>query len=283
MKVETPFNHFVPKDLIGNLRWRMAVHKKILLDPKYAYVIKNACSKDPLFFINGFGWTYDPRRQPSSKLPFILYSFQEDAILDIIKAIGEYDILIEKSRDMGASWCCIVAIFWCWLVRAMQSFLFVSRVEDYVDKTGNPKALMWKFDYLLNNIPLWLRPTNYDENTCRSKLHIENPGNGSVVDGESTTGNVARGDRRTAILLDEFAAVVDGHNVLSSTRDATNCRIFNSTPSGTNNAFYDIRQTDIKKLRLHWSQHPIKSKGLYTTDEHGRLRILDSKGYPNDL
>ena len=99
-----------------------------------------------------------------------------------------------------------------------------------------------------------------------------------MIDGESTTGNVARGDRRTAILLDEFAAVEQGHRVLSSTRDATNCRLFNSTPAGTGNAFYDIRQTEIKKLRLHWSQHPLKSRDLYTTDAHGKLRLLGGDG-----
>lgn len=249
-------------------------------DSGYAQVVRDACSKDPLFWLNGFGWTYDPRRNPSPKLPFILYPFQEEAILELIIAIGEYDLLIEKSRDMGASWLCISAITWYWLFRPFQSFLFVSRVEEYVDSAGNPKAMFWKLDYLLNNMPPWLRPYGYNDKECRRKLHIENPDNGSVIDGESTTGNVARGDRRTAILLDEFAAVIDGHRVLSSTRDATNCRLFPSTPAGTNNAFYSIRQSGIKTLRLHWPKHPIKSRGLYTTSVTGDLEILHAAGYP---
>ena len=280
MKVSSPFNSHVPKDIVANLRWRRAVYQRVIDDPEYANVIREACAKDPLFFINGFGWTYDPRRQPSPKLPFILYPFQEGAILDIISAISDHDLLVEKSRDMGASWLCIAATEWCWQFRTGQSFLFVSRVEEYVDKAGNPKALMWKFDYLLDNLPSWLRPVGYDARVHRCKMHIENPENGSVVDGESTTGNVARGDRRTAILLDEFAAVDQGQRVLSSTRDATNCRLFNSTPAGTNSAFYEIRQTGIRKLRLHWSSHPVKSIGLYTTDDNGLLKVLDPIGYP---
>jgi len=280
MKIDAPLNHLIPKDLAGNLRWRAAVQRRAMEDPEYAAAMRDACSRDPLFWLSGFGWTYDPRRKPSSKLPFILYPFQEEAILDLVGAIGDHDLLVEKSRDMGASWLCIAAIAWCFLFRPGQSFLLVSRVEEYVDKAGNPKAMFWKLDYLLDNLPSWLKPEGYNPNIHRCKLHIENPANGSVVDGESTTGNVARGDRRTAIMLDEFAAVEQGHRVLASTRDATNCRIFNSTPAGTSNAFYDVRQTQIKKLRMHWSRHPLKAAGLYTTAEDGTLKVLDPAGLP---
>ena len=285
MKISFPFNHRVPKGIRENLEFRAEVHRRVVADSKYAEAIKEACAKDPLFFINTFGWTFDPRQEPFPKLPFILYEFQESAVKDIIEAINDHDMLIEKSRDMGASWICVVAIAWCWLFKPLQSFLLVSRNEDYVDKAGNPKALFWKIDFLLDNLPKWLLPDGYSKDQHRSKLHIENPENGSVIDGESTTGNVARGDRRTAIMLDEFAAVREGQSVLASTRDATKCRIFNSTPdpeTGTNNSFYDMRQTSIKKVRLHWSEHPLKSIGLYTTDENGNLKVLDPDGYPEN-
>ena len=65
-------------------------------------------------------------------------------------------------------------------------------------------------------------------------------------------------------MLDEFAAVDQGHRVLSATRDATACRVFNSTHEGTSTAYYDLTRGSIKKLRLHWSQHPLKAAGLYT-------------------
>ncbi|MFH1685597.1 MAG: terminase family protein [Candidatus Micrarchaeota archaeon] len=243
--------------------------------------MRQCCAKDFLFWLAGFVWTYDPRAEPFHKIPFIPYQFQEEAALEILWIFGRKDLLIEKSRDMGASWLCLAIVTWLWLFHSGKSFLLVSRVEDYVDKPGNPKALFWKIDYILKNLPKWLLPKGYNESDCRSKMHIENPENGSVIDGESTTENVARGDRRTAILLDEFAAVRQGHNVLSATRDATNCRIFNSTPKGTNNAFYDIRQTNIQKLRLHWSMHPMKSAGLYKA-ENGELKILKTDGYPEN-
>jgi hypothetical protein len=258
--------------------------RRVLNDPAAADFYVEACARDPFFFINGFAWTYSPKEFPEfPKVPFILYEeFQDEAFLEILAAIGSHDLLCEKSRDMGASYLNIYAMAYCWRFFPGFSGLFVSRVEDLVDKPGNPKCMFWKFDYLFDNFPTWLLPVGYDKSLHRSKLHVENPENGAVIDGESTTGNVARGDRRTAILLDEFAAVEFGHRVLSSTRDATNCRLFNSTPCGTNNAFYDIRQTNIKKLRLHWSSHPIKSCGLYTTDDHGFLKVLDHEHYPLD-
>lgn len=284
MKIITPFNHNVPKGIISNLKWRRNVIQLASEDREFADTMKEACNIDPLFFFNGFVWTYDPRCTVvnSSNVPFILYPFQEDAIVKILNAIGEHDILIEKSRDMGASWMCVGAITWCYLFDKRLSFLFGSRVEDYVDLPGNPKALMTKMDYILDNLPIWLRPEGYSDKEHRKFLHIENPENGSVIDGESTTEDFARGDRRTAILLDEFAAVKNGKSVAAATRDATKCRIFNSTPDGTANEFYNIRQTDIVKIRLHWSEHPIKSAGLYTTDERGFLKVLDKEGYPED-
>ncbi len=107
-------------------------------------------------------------------------------------------------------------------------------------------------------------------------MHAENPENGSVIDGESTNKRVARGDRRTAIVLDEFAAVEQGESVLSATRDATPCRIFNSTPEGTNNAFYLMKCRNIDKIRMSWTAHPIKSAGMYTRED-GAYRAIDEE------
>lgn len=278
MQVKTDWRSYVPKDLLANIRWRIDAQERAAVDVEYRESLIQCCEEDPIFWINGFCYTYDPRIESSSKIPFILYDFQEEAILKIILAIGKTDLLIEKSRDMGASWLNVAALTWAWRFKKGQSFLFVSRVEDYVDKAGNPKALFWKADYLIDNSPKWLQPFGYSKSKHRAKMHMENPETGSVIDGESTTGRVARGDRRTAILLDEFASVEQGESVLKSTRDATPCRLFNSTPEGTNNAFYDMREkysgTDLI-LRLHWSEHPVKAAGLYCSDSDGNLERLD--------
>ena len=234
------------------------------------------CAKDVLFYINAFCWTYDPRREDHPHVPFVTWDFQDEAIAEVQDAIGHHDIVFRKSRDMGASWLILTTFEHQWRFRDGVSFLFVSRNEDYVDKPGNPKSLFWKLDYLHDYMPSWMLPR-----MRRSRLRMTNEENGSTIDGESTTGDVARGDRRTAILMDEFAAfeVADGYKALSSTRDATRCRVFNSTPQGTGNAFYDIAHSNgIRQIDLHWSRHPEKADGLYKTPD-GQMR---SPWYDNE-
>ncbi len=279
MLVNTPFESHVPTDMKENLLWRARTHKKVMEDPSYASVLVDACAADPIFYINGFLYTYDPRLQPYCRVPFILYPFQRDGILETFEAIGNEDLLIEKSRDMGASWLAVVAFEYLWHFKTLLSFLVVSSKEEFVDKSGNPKTLFWKIDFIHKNLPSWLMPKGYKLGDHRTKLHMENPATGSVIDGESTTGEVARGDRRTAALFDEFAKVEQGHKVLSSTRDVTKSRLFNSTPAGINNAYYTLRQTDIRRLRFFWTEHPEKSKGLYRIVD-GNLEVSDKENYP---
>jgi hypothetical protein len=248
------------KDARWNLEQRRIAYERGATDPRFAAAMRQRCKDDVLFFINVFIWTYDPRRDPYSKLPMITYYFQDETVLELVEAVmrGE-DIIVEKSRDMGASWICLLVFLWLFMFYPLKSFLIGSRVENYVDKQGNPKALFWKLDFALEHMPAWLRP-----NIMRLKLHVRNLDNGSVIDGESTTDEFSRGDRRTAILLDEFAAVPNGHRILSASRDATKCRIFNSTHLGTGTAYYELTRGTIRKLRLHWSEHEQKNIGAYT-------------------
>ena len=169
---------------------------------------------------------------------------------------------------MGASWIVLLVLLWFWQFHKDNSFLLGSRVEDLVDKRGNPKSLFWKLDYALKHQPNFLVPPKN-----RTSLNLENLSENSVINGESTTGEFARGDRRTAVMLDEFGMVKEGHHILRSTRDVTACRIFNSTTKGANNAFaeqYRKMKPQGKVLEFHWSKHPAKTDG-YWYDEKGKI------------
>lgn len=278
----SPHYHLVPKELGANLRFRRALLLEAGRDPSAAAQLKTMCAEDLLFYVNAFGWTYDPRSKVK-RTPFITYEFQDESMLDLVECVEVgRDAAMPKSRDMGASWMGLTVFEWLWHFRRDLSFLLVSRNEDYVDKRGNPKALFWKIDFLHENQPRWLLPTGRwlgDKDPGRKLLHLRNADTGSVIDGESTTGDAGRGDRRTAMFIDEHAAfdLDAGFKVLRATRDTTNCRIFNSTPQGANNAFYEVvHKTSAKILRLHWSKHPEKARGLYTTDEKtGKVILLD--------
>ena len=253
--------------------------------------VRECSGRDPLFYVNAFCFTYDPRRD-LSVLPFVTYPYQDEALLEIVDAMHVgVDVAIKKSRDMGASWVNLLAVEWCWHFEAMKSFLLVSRNENLVDAKGDPGAMFWKLDFLHRHQPRWLLPEGYStgDKRWRTSMHMENPANGSVVDGQSTTGDVGRGDRRTAALIDEFAAFETraGYDALSSTRDMTRCRIFNSTPKGSANAFYDVvHKSSARILTMHWSRHPEKSRGLYTSERDerdGRWRLKRLDGWTGEV
>lgn len=275
----------VPRDFAVNRRWRMNALEDGARRPGAARAMREQCAKDILFWVNTFCWTSNPRLTDNPVVPFTTYQFQDAAMLRIVEDIRRgRDVVIEKSRDMGASWVNLAVFVWLFQFHPSLSFLVVSRNESYVDAPNNPKSLFWKIDFLLKHQPRWLKPAEVK----RTAMHIGNIRNGSVIDGESTTGEVGRGDRRTAILLDEFAAFApaDGYNALAATQAATNCRIFNSTPKGSANAFADMakRAKDaegaVDLVRMHWSEHPDKNRGLYTSkrnDATGRMEpvLLD--------
>src|SRR3990167_2045362 len=71
---------------------------------------------DPVFFINNYLKTYDPRPEAAPHhLDFKLYPFQEQYVTELVDAITNgYDLFDEKSRDMGASWLALAVRFWFW-------------------------------------------------------------------------------------------------------------------------------------------------------------------------
>jgi len=214
----------------------------------------------------------------SPKLPFITWPFQDNAFLCLDESIGVTDVIVEKSRDMGASWICLTTFAYRWLFRPMESFLMVSRKEALVDGAGD--SLFSHIDFILKGLPSWMRPQRK-----RNKLKLVNEENGSKIEGESTTDNIGRGGRRTALLIDEFAAFDQGGwDVLSATADNTNTRLFNSTPNGTGNAFFAQLEGGTPRLRMHWSAHPEKGAGLYRPSRTGGVEIIDKDFiYPADF
>ncbi len=228
-----------------------------------------------LLWANTFGMIAEPRDKiikgamsGMHVLPWLTWSIQDMAMLELYDAVTlEHDLLIEKSRDMGATWNSLAVFMWYWLFKEHSMFLVTSRTEDFVDKTGSPKALFWKLDFMLEHLPSWMVPS-----LTRTHMHLSNDDNGSVIDGESTNKDIARGDRRKAILFDEFATCPEAAKVLAASADATGCRLFNSTPRGAGhtdgfgnrrgNAFAALRESkQMKVLRLHWSDHPVKGAG----------------------
>lgn len=267
----------VPRDRAKNLRFR-----KLLLEEARGNVglqnkLIEICRGNILFWVNSFVWTFDPRHSDPNKriVPWICYPFQEEALVELKNAIGKYDLTIEKSRDQGATWMCIISYDHCFIFDNSSAFNCGSRNEDLVDKTDSPDSIFWKFDHIHKYLPVWmLDPADVN----RYDKHLSNAKTNSTVDGVATTGGMGAGGRNTSLFLDELSLfpIAAGFEALASTQYTTRSRIFNGTPKGRGNAHYTINHppSKTKKLRFHWSNHPIQNVGLYTT-EGGLLKLID--------
>jgi len=267
-----------------NLLWRDVCWRAGYESAEKRAALMIACARDPLFWINTFVWILEPRPGRGKKksksqgkcIPFITYPCQDRAILKMIRHIREgEDLLIRKSRDMGATWICLAVFLWFWCFETDCTFTVLSAKEEMVDKDGNPKALFFKLLYALERLPDWMTP-NYK----KTKMHLANKWNGSVIDGEATQPNATVSDRRMALLLDEFAKVDKvkpglGGEILGGTADVTNCRIINSTPDGHDSGYWIAHESPTAKEILHWSEHPLKNPGLYRVEENGDITVLD--------
>lgn len=271
----------VPKNPADNLKWRATMLSQAEDDDELQEALYTACSQSVLFWVNAFAFTLriqdtdeaGVRRQAKNQhLPFVTWGIQDKHILAIEDAIDTgYDLLTDKTRDMGASWNHIAVLHHQWLFRPTRLFLEMSRVESDVDGADNPRALLVKHDYINKWLPEWMLPK-----LTRTRLHLVNEDNGSRIDGESSNESAGSSDRRHAILMDEFAKMQNGEKIKSATADVSPCRLPNSTPWGAGTTYSKWRQSgQIKVFVMPWWEHPEKGLGRFVQqdDVTGRWKI----------
>ena len=266
----------VPKHEQENIEYRSNLLQRAEKDPLLQNDLMSACKESLLYWVNTFSWTFhqkevDPVSGEETEAknphnPFITWEIQDELFDAFIwhQKNGK-DILIDKSRQMGASWACVNFLHWLWLFRPESLLLEMSRTEDYVDKTGNMKALFQKHDYINNWLPEWMCPSSaLPFGKHRTKMHMKNEWNGSCLDGESTTEHAASGSTLLVALLDEFAKVEKGQLMRSATRDAALMRIVNSTPAGAGTEYSRWKKSgQIKVFILPFYEHPEKGGNRY--------------------
>lgn len=239
-------------------------------DPKYAAILRQKCKRSRTFFINLCCWTFDPRIKDRLRRykPFLLYPRQEEYVTAAGAAIdGGEDLLTEKSRDTGVTWCTLAVLLHGWIFEPGFQALVGGRKEDQVDKSGDPSAMFWKLDFMIMWLPEWAYPHGYVKAPPhRTYLKIENPTNGSVIIGESSNPDFGRGGRYTVIFPDEFAAWEWASPAWTACSESTTCRLPVSTPKGMN--FFgrlanDKTENAITKFRFHWSDDPRHTIQVY--------------------
>lgn len=80
--------------------------------------------------------------------------------------------------------------------------------------------------------------------------------------------------------MDEFALWRADEKAFRKTKDVTNCRIIGGTPEGRFNVYGKIMtghpdyiHLNIKKVRLHWRKHPLKTEAWYEKQKRERTRL----------
>lgn len=244
--------------------------------------LRRKCQDDLLFYVNAFVWQFNPRERGEEVGPFLTWDFQEEAMRVMLRCIEEgEDLVIEKSREMGASWMMLLVFEWLWHFHPWQKFLLISRNEKAVEDE-DPDSLFWKLDHVHRYLPGWLMPRKMR----RRKLFFGNDELHSTITGQASTGKAGVGGRATAMGIDEFSQIAEDYEVLHRTSDTTSCRIFNFTHLGLDTAAYELTDPNsavgafVKRLNLHWTRHPHKRRGLYRV-EGNKVEVLDkSYVYP---
>lgn len=257
-----------PKGYDENIAYRYKLMCKLQGNDRLKLIVNDLCKESILFWINSFCATYNPRKTPST-IPFITYEYEDKLILDIVDAIrNQKDLLIDKSRDMGVTWCVLIVFTWFWQFHGEgYDFLCGSRKEQYIDGIGNMDTLMEKIRFLIRNQPKWMRPVGFDWKRDSNYMKIVNPETKATITGEATNANFSRSGRRRAIFFDEFAFWETDAEAWRASADSTNCRLVVSTPCGFNNQFAKLRHSGSIAVRsLHWRLHPEKDQAWYENE-----------------
>src|SRR5262249_54910667 len=150
------------------------------------------------------------------------------------------DGLVEKSRDMGASFLCCAHALHGWLFRPGYQVGFGSRKLEYVDEKGDPKAVFEKLRFLIDHLPGWMRPPGFRSSEHSFFAKLINPANGATITGEGGD-QIGRGGRASVYFVDEAAFLERPRSVERALSQTTRVRIDVSTHNGPGTPFYAKR------------------------------------------
>lgn len=246
---------------VPTLRQRTAIIMACEHNAEFKEAVIDKAKESSTFFTNVFGWTFDPRPEMNGpNLPFILYPFQANSMLWIEQRMKELeDGIIEKSRDMGATWLMVAVSVHKWLFQPGFQALFGSWKEDFVDN-GLMDSIFGKIEYFISQLPTWILPRRFDIEKHRMNLKVINPDNNNAISGQSASSNFSRAGRYTVVFIDEGAFWDNLESVWRAAAQTTRTRILISTPNGVN-TFSRLRESGMYKvLRLHVDLHPLKDE-----------------------
>ncbi len=163
--------------------------------------------------------------------------------------------LVEKSRDMGYTWCFVWWAVYHLICSETFSVLFGSKKEAAVDN-ATISSIFGKLDYAMEKLPQWLKPKGYNRKVHRTRMKIVNPENpNNYLVGDSQTEDFGASERHTAVIPDETA--LWDKDPSATVSNTTYTVIYGSSVRGENH-FFRLRnrlEARSKSLvrRLEWN------------------------------
>lgn len=234
----------------GVLAWRDVVHEDCQRDPELAALHYHLAAEDTAYFMVMFCPIYESRAtpdyewdedkqewviylKPAGWYPWVPFHFQVEMIrwIERVKSLsqitdvtGKGDGVVEKSREMGASWIfCLVAAH-DFLFGNNQDIGLVSYAEYVVDNAHDPKSLFFKIRALIGvydkvpktshapgtlwhdlpvRVPSFMAPAGYKKGEHDRVMQITHPTKNNSIIGNSTTGKTGTAARWSWGFIDE--------------------------------------------------------------------------------
>jgi hypothetical protein len=253
-------------DYVSVFRKRLEVLKALREDPRLLAAFRVHYRDNPWDFIDDWGVTVDPRNINSGRsafMPFKLFPRQRELIQFIHECWkGREPGLIEKTRDVGASWCFVA--YACTMSMFHEGFSagVGSRKEVYVDDKHSPMSLFHKARQFIKHVPAEFRG-GWDERKHSVHMRLTFPATGSVISGEAGD-NIGRGDRTSIYGVDESAHIPRAELIEASLSATTDCRIDFSSVKGRANVFAQKRFSGrVKVFVFDWRDDPRKDEAWY--------------------
>lgn len=250
---------------------------------------------DPAAWIAHWAVTYDPRNAASdvpTVLPFVPFPRQREMIAFLSACVDDQQSgLIEKARDMGATWLGCAFSIWLWLYRPGAAVGWGSRKEQLVDKIGDPDSIFEKMRMIIRHLPRLMLPEGFDPRDDMPSMKIVNRATGATITGESGD-NIGRGGRKLIYFKDESAHYERPEKIEAALADTTNVQIDISSVNGPGNVFHRRREAGVEwapgaalasdrtnVFVMDWRDHPAKDAAWYErrrakADADGLLHVF---------
>ena len=265
-----------PPNYKGVYAWRIRTLAQLRANPTALESAKAYYATRPGEFIQHWMDTYNPRKTSQKWMPFVFFKRQDEfvAFLEELRASDENG-LVEKCRDIGATWLVCAYSVWCWLFIPDFAFGWGSRKQELVDKLGDPDSIFEKMRLLIKRLPdVWL-PVGFKWREHATFMKLINPANGSTITGESGD-NIGRGGRKTMYGKDESAHYERPEKIESALGDNTNIQLDISSVNGLGNVFHRRREAGVdwfpgctidpgytRVFVFDWRDHPEKDQSWY--------------------